>query len=105
LGLVDVLHPIDDLTVLRFRNSDVCHRGRRRGSFNTAAQMLSAALAGYGLTFVPEGMARPHVAKGRLKRVLADWSPPFSGYHLWYPSRRQSSAAFALLVDALRYRG
>jgi hypothetical protein len=48
---------------------------------------------------------RPHVAKGRLKRVLADWCPPYSGYHLYYPSRRQSSAAFALLVDALRHWG
>ena len=47
---------------------------------------------------------QPHLAKGRLKRVLEDWCPPYSGYHLYYPSRRQSSAAFALLVDALRYR-
>jgi DNA-binding transcriptional LysR family regulator len=73
--------------------------------FNTTAQMLNAALAGYGLACVPEGMVEPHIAKGRLRRVLADWCPPFSGYHLWYPSRRQSSAAFALVVDALRYRG
>jgi DNA-binding transcriptional LysR family regulator len=73
--------------------------------FNTTAQMMSAALAGFGLACVPEGMAEPHVAKGRLKRMLTDWCPPFSGYHLWYPSRRQSSAAFALVVDALRYRG
>jgi DNA-binding transcriptional LysR family regulator len=72
--------------------------------FNTTAQMLSAALAGYGLACVPEGMAQPHVARGRLKHVLAEWCPPFSGYHLWYPSRRQSSAAFALVVEALRYR-
>ena len=67
--------------------------------------MLNAALAGYGLAYVPEGMVQPYIAKGRLKRVLADWCPPFSGYHLWYPSRRQSSAAFALVVEALRYRG
>ena len=73
--------------------------------FNTTAQMLGAALAGYGLACVPEGMAQPHIAKGRLRRVLADWCPPFSGYHLWYPSRRQSSAAFALVVEALRYKG
>jgi DNA-binding transcriptional LysR family regulator len=71
---------------------------------NTAAQTLSATLAGYGLACLPEGMAQPHIAKGRLRRVLADWCPPFSGYHLWYPSRRQSSAAFALVVEALRYR-
>jgi DNA-binding transcriptional LysR family regulator len=73
-------------------------------TFNTTAQMLNAALAGFGLTYVPEGLAQSHIAKGRLKRVLEDWLPPFSGYHLWYPSRRQSSAAFQLVVEALRYR-
>jgi DNA-binding transcriptional LysR family regulator len=73
--------------------------------FNGAPHMLKAALAGFGLGYVPEDLAGPHLAKGRLKRVLADWCPPFSGYHLYYPSRRQSSAAFALLVEALRYRG
>jgi DNA-binding transcriptional LysR family regulator len=73
-------------------------------TFNTTAQMLNAALAGFGLACVPEGLVQPHMAKGRLKRVLEDWCPPFSGYHLWYPSRRQSSAAFALVVEALRYR-
>jgi DNA-binding transcriptional LysR family regulator len=72
---------------------------------NGAVQMLNAAVAGFGLAYVPEGLAQPHLAKGRLKRVLADWCPPYSGYHLFYPSRRQSSAAFALLVDALRHRG
>jgi DNA-binding transcriptional LysR family regulator len=57
--------------------------------FNGTTQMLNAALAGFGLTCVPEDLAQPHLAKGRLKRVLADWCPPFSGYHLYYPSRRQ----------------
>jgi DNA-binding transcriptional LysR family regulator len=71
---------------------------------NGTGQMLNAALAGAGLAYVPEGMAEPHVAKGRLKRVLEDWCLPFSGYHLFYPSRRQSSAAFQLVVEALRYR-
>jgi DNA-binding transcriptional LysR family regulator len=73
-------------------------------TYNTTAQMLTAALAGLGLAYVPEGLARSHLAKRRLKRVLADWCLPYSGYHLYYPSRRQPSAAFALLVDALRYR-
>ncbi|MGE0751605.1 MAG: LysR family transcriptional regulator [Variibacter sp.] len=73
-------------------------------TFNTTAQMLSAALGGHGLAYVPEGMAQPHVDKGRLVRVLEDWCAPFSGYHLYYPSRRQPSAAFSLVVDALRYR-
>lgn len=71
---------------------------------NTTAQMLNAALAGVGLAYVPEGMVLSHIAKNRLKRVLEDWCPPYSGYHLYYPSRRQPSAAFALIVDALRYR-
>jgi DNA-binding transcriptional LysR family regulator len=72
--------------------------------FNTTAQILHAALAGLGLAYVPEGMAQPYISRGRLMRVLEDWCLPYPGYHLWYPSRRQSSAAFALLVDALRYR-
>ena len=72
--------------------------------FNGTAQMLNAALAGFGLAYVPEDVVRPHVTAGRLKRVLGDWCPPFPGYHLYYPSRRHSSPAFALLVDALRYR-
>ncbi|HZT21202.1 MAG TPA: LysR substrate-binding domain-containing protein, partial [Dongiaceae bacterium] len=74
-------------------------------TFNSTPQMLTAALAGFGLAYVPEELAQPHLAKGRLKRVLEDWCPPYSGYHLYYPSRRQPSAAFALLVEALRYRG
>ena len=73
-------------------------------TYNTTAQQLNAALAGLGLAYVPEGMARPHLDKGRLKRILEDWCLPYSGYHLYYPSRRQSSAAFVLLVEALRHR-
>jgi len=73
-------------------------------TFNATVQILNAALAGAGLAYVPESMARRYLANGRLKRVLDDWCLPYSGYHLWYPSRRQSSAAFTLLVDALRFR-
>jgi len=73
--------------------------------FNATPQMLTAALAGFGLAYVPEDFARPYLARGRLKRVLEDWCPPFSGYHLYYPSRRQATPAFALIVEALRYRG
>jgi DNA-binding transcriptional LysR family regulator len=72
--------------------------------FNAPAQMLNAALAGFGLAYVPEDLAQPHLAKGRLRRVLEDWCPPFSGYHLYYPSRRQLTPAFALFVEAMRYR-
>ena len=73
-------------------------------TLNSASQTLAAALEGLGLAYVPEGMAQPHIAKKRLKRVLADWCPPYSGYHLFYPSRRQGSAAFALVMKALRHR-
>jgi DNA-binding transcriptional LysR family regulator len=74
-------------------------------TFNGTAQMLNAALAGFGLAYVPDDLVAPHLARGRLTRVLEDWCPPYAGYHLYYPSRRQSSAAFALLVEALRWRG
>jgi DNA-binding transcriptional LysR family regulator len=73
--------------------------------FNNLALRLNAALAGLGLAYLPEDQVQTHLADGRLIRVLADWCPPFSGYHLYYPSRRQPTPAFALLVDALRYRG
>jgi DNA-binding transcriptional LysR family regulator len=72
---------------------------------NATSQMLGAALAGLGLAYMPEQMVEAHVADGRLKRVLEDWCEPYAGYHLYYPSRRQASSAFTLLVDALRYRG
>src|SRR5437667_6061827 len=74
-------------------------------TYNTTAQMLNAAIAGLGLAYVPEGWVQPYLAKGHLKRVLRDWCLPYSGYHLYYPSRRQPSAAFVLLVNALRYKG
>lgn len=73
--------------------------------FNATAQMLEAALAGLGLAYVTEDSVQDHLAEGRLIRVLADWCPPYPGYHLYYPSRRQPTPAFTLLVDALRYRG
>jgi DNA-binding transcriptional LysR family regulator len=72
--------------------------------FNRMTQILEGALAGFGFAYVPEDAAAPLVAKGKLVRVLEDWCAPFPGYHLYYPSRRQSSPAFALLVDALRYK-
>ncbi|HTU55691.1 MAG TPA: LysR family transcriptional regulator [Acetobacteraceae bacterium] len=73
--------------------------------FNATAPMLEAALAGFGLAYLPEDGVRVPLAEGRLIRVLADWCPPYPGYHLYYPSRRQPTPAFALLVNALRYRG
>lgn len=73
--------------------------------FNTAALRMNAVLAGLGLAYLPEQQVTAHLADGRLVRVLADWCAPFPGYHLYYPSRRQATPAFSLLVDALRYRG
>ena len=73
--------------------------------FNNIALRLQAALAGFGLAYVPEDQVAAHLADGRLVRVLADWCPAFPGYHLYYPSRRQTTPAFALVADALRYRG
>lgn len=73
--------------------------------FNNIALRLNAALAGLGLAYLPEDQVKEHIADGRLVRVLEDWCPPFSGYHLYYPSRRQPAPAFALMVDALRHRG
>jgi DNA-binding transcriptional LysR family regulator len=72
--------------------------------FNTIRQRLDAALAGLGLAYMVEDVVQPYVARGNLVRVLEEWCAPFSGYHLYYPSRRQSSPAFSVLVEALRYR-
>ncbi|WFU22073.1 LysR family transcriptional regulator [Bradyrhizobium sp. CB1717] len=73
--------------------------------FNSAGLLLDGALKGLGLAYLTEGHVQHHLSAGKLVRVLSDWCPPFSGYHLYYPSRRQPSPAFSLLVEALRYRG
>jgi DNA-binding transcriptional LysR family regulator len=73
--------------------------------FNTSGLIVKAALAGMGLASLPSHIVETEIVKGRLKRVLADWCPPFPGYHLYYPGRRQQSPALQLLVQALRYRG
>jgi DNA-binding transcriptional LysR family regulator len=80
---------------------------RVEGSFtsNDPEMILAAAADGLGLCCLPDDHVAPLVADGRLETVLEDWCPPFPGYHLYYPSRRQSSGAFALLVEALRWRG
>lgn len=72
--------------------------------FNGVSSMLNAALNGLGLAYLPEDLVQPHVSRGRLIKVLSDWCAPFSGYHLYYPSRHLRSPALSLLVDALRYR-
>jgi DNA-binding transcriptional LysR family regulator len=72
---------------------------------NTGSMSLKAALGGLGLAYLPEDRVRADLDAGRLVRVLSDWCPPFPGYHLYYPSRRQPTPAFALVVEALRHRG
>ncbi|MCB8876006.1 LysR family transcriptional regulator [Acidisoma silvae] len=79
-------------------------RAEGRFVFNSTFSVLDAAVAGFGLAHVPEDIAAPYVKKGKLRQVLQDWSPAWPGYHLYYPSRRQSSPAFSLLVNALRHR-
>lgn len=71
---------------------------------NSSLAMVDAALSGYGIAYLPENLVVEHRAAGRLVQVLDDWSPMFDGYFLYYPSRRQNSAAFSVLVDALRQR-
>lgn len=73
-------------------------------TFNTVRPMVEAALAGYGIAFVPEDTVRKHVESGALVQLLNDWCPAIAGFHLYYPSRRQISPAFALVIDALRWR-
>lgn len=73
-------------------------------TLNNLPQRIDAAESGLGLAYVPEDTVREALDRGRLLRVLEAWCPPFDGYHLYYPSRRQHTTAFSLLVDALRYR-
>ena len=73
-------------------------------TFNSTLPIIDAALSGYGIAYVPENLVRDHIAEQRLTLLLDEWSPRFSGYHLYYPSRRQISPAFAVIVEALRIR-
>jgi DNA-binding transcriptional LysR family regulator len=73
--------------------------------FNSIRPMLEAALAGFGVAYLAQEQVQPYLDTGQLIALLDDWTPPFSGYHLYYPSRRQPTPAFTVLLDALRYRG
>jgi len=73
--------------------------------FNTAPPQVDAALAGLGIALLPEDELMTHLEAGRLVRVMQDWCPKFAGYHLYYPSKRQPSPAFSLVVKALRFSG
>lgn len=73
--------------------------------FNSIMHVLNSALDGLGIGYVPEELAAPYLATGQLVEILPEWCPTFQGYHLYYPNRRQTSPAFAALVETLRYRG
>ena len=79
-------------------------RGRPRAVFNSVPLMLDAAIAGVGIASLPEHLVQAPIQEGKLIRMLADWCPPRPGYHLYYPSRRQPSPAFSLVIDKLRFR-
>jgi DNA-binding transcriptional LysR family regulator len=80
-------------------------RVRVDGQFivNGIAPMLVATLDGCGVGYLPLDLVQPHIDTGELVQLLSDWTPPFAGYHLYYPSRRQPTAAFKVLLEALRY--
>lgn len=73
--------------------------------FSSILPVLEATIDGFGISYLPQSMVQPHIESGALETVLTQWSPSFPGYHLYYPSRRQPTPAFARIVEALRYRG
>jgi DNA-binding transcriptional LysR family regulator len=73
-------------------------------TFSSVFPILIAALDGAGLAYLPQTLVQPHLDRGALEAVLTRWSPSFPGYHLYYPSRRQPTPAFAIVLEALRYR-
>lgn len=83
---------------------DVAVRVNGQATFSNTISVLNGALDGLGLGFVPEPLAAPYLAAGQLHEVLADWCPMLEGYHLYYPTRKQHSPAFAAFVEAMRYR-
>jgi DNA-binding transcriptional LysR family regulator len=72
-------------------------------TFNNSYAMVDAAVNGYGIAYLPEDIAQPHIESGDLVLLLDEWSPEFAGYYIYYPSRRQNLPAFRVVVDALRY--
>jgi DNA-binding transcriptional LysR family regulator len=89
---------------LRNGDRDLQARVSGQATFNSAYQMLNAALSGIGLAFIPADLAEPHVGGGRLLSVMESWCPTFPGLHAYYLSRRHSSRAFALVIEAIRYQ-
>jgi len=74
-------------------------------TFNSGDQILQASLDGFGVAYLPQGQVQPFIDRGALVELLPDWTPAYPGYHLYYPSRRQQTPAFAVVVEALRWRG
>ena len=101
---INIRFPSGGLYVWEFerRGRQLNVRVEGQAIFNTSPPIVLAALDGQGIAFLPEEEFAPHLDDGRLVRVLQDWCPPFPGYHLYYPSRRQHSPAFSLVVEALR---
>jgi DNA-binding transcriptional LysR family regulator len=89
---------------LRNGDRDVQARVNGQATFNSAYQIVNAALSGVGLAFIPADLAEPHVLDGRLVSVMENWCPTFPGLHAYYLSRRHSSRAFSLVIDAIRYQ-
>jgi DNA-binding transcriptional LysR family regulator len=100
------LNPASDVYAWEFSKDgqELSVRVAGQLTFNSVVPAVGAALDGHGIAYVPEELAAAHVQAGRLQSVLTEWCPNVPGYHLYYPNRRQPSAAFALLVEALRYR-
>jgi len=90
---------------LKHEGQDMEVRVRGQAVFSTANHLLRAALDGAGLAFLPEEMVGEHVRAGRLQSVMEDWCPLWPGLHAYYPSRRHSSRALALVIDAIRHKG
>ena len=88
---------------LRHEGQDIEARVRGQLTFSDAEHILAAALSGNGLGFLPDELVGPHIAAGRLLGVMADWCPTWPGLYAYYPSRRNSSRALGLVIDAIRY--
>lgn len=95
------------LYVWEFQKGAEVVRARVEGqlTFNSVNAILQATLDGFGIGFLPEDLVTPHIASGSLVQALDDWCQPFPGLHLYYPSRRQTSPAFRVILDALRTQG
>lgn len=105
---INIRHSIGGgVYVWEFEKGDKKQNIRVSGPFTTNSNIhiLNGTLDGIGLAYLPDFMVKPWLEQGQLVEVLADWSPPFEGFHLYYPNRRNTSSAFSAFVDAVRFRG